>query len=577
MVAARAKRPKTLHPYAWEVLQGREVAGPLVRLACERSYNDHKQHGREAKKRGLVFDVGAAQHINEFFPLLRHSKGRKWARQPFILSPWQEFVNWEVFGWYRLDGTRRFRSVYIEIARKNGKSTYLAGLGLYGLTLDNEPGAEVYTFATKLDQARIIHSEAIRMVKQSPALRSRLTVQKNSISWAGPMSKYEPLGSDSKTLDGLNTHFGLGDEVHAHRDGELYEVIETSQGSRDSPLMFSITTAGSDELSFCYSQRDYASQILRGVFDDDRWFGYIACLDEGDDWRDPKVWKKANPNLGVSVFEDYLEGKVQEATQNARKQNAIRRLHMNEWMRAATRFLDLEEWDACAGDLMPGELERMLVGRECYMGVDLAVTTDIAAVVAIFPPEEPGGLYDVVCRFWVPEDTIPERVARTKLPYDEWHRDGWLLATPGNVTDYEEIEAEIDVLCERYRVREIPFDPWNATATSTALEKKGANVLTIPGTYKNMSPPTKALEMLVKSQRLRHGGHPVLRWMADNLEVKEHDGALRPIKPKNAMSHKKIDGMVALIMALARAQIGEEEEEEAESVYESRGVLTFGQ
>jgi phage terminase large subunit-like protein len=572
----RGRKPRSLHPYAWDVLKGRQVVGELVRLACLRSWNDHRG---EAAERGLYFDAERAEAILAFFPYLSHSKG-EWAGQPFELSPWQEFITWELFGWHRSDGSRRFRAAYLEVAKKNGKTTYLAGLGLYLVSADGEEGAEVYTAATKKDQAGIMHEEAIRMVRRSPDLSRRLQTFRRNISSPLTASKYEPLGADSKTEDGLNVHGALIDELHAHPSGDLYSVIEQSMAARRSPLLVAITTAGTDQTSFCYARREYAVAVLEGLFEDDALFSYIAALDAGDDWRDADTWIKANPNLGVSVKPTFLAEQIEEATRSPRKESAVRRYRLNQWVRATTRWLSLDTWDRCAGDELPAELERRLAGRVAYAGLDLASTSDVAAFVLLFPPAElelgqeeeddAAALWYVIPRFWIPDDDLEGRAIRTRVPYDVWEREGWLTATPGNVTDYRVIRSDIAELGERYEIRSIGFDRWNATETSSELLDEGFAMVEIAQNYPSMSPPMKELERLILSEVIRHGGHPVLRWMAANLEVKEHDGAIRPVKPSHKMSHQKVDGMVALIMALARALARDGATEK--SVYEERGI-----
>jgi phage terminase large subunit-like protein len=542
------------------------VTGKLVRLACERSLRDHRG---AAAERGLHFDAEAAEHVLDFFGFLKHSKG-EWAGREFILEPWQEFIVWEVFGWYRADGSRRFRVVHAEVAKKNGKTTLLAGIALYLLDGDGEPGAEVYSAATKRDQAAIMHEEAIRMVLNSPDLRRQFQVFRRNISRDATASKFEPLSSDFSTLDGLNIHGGLVDELHAHPSGALYEVLETSTGARRSPLIFSITTAGDDQTSFCYARREYAVAVLEELFADDTLFAYISTLDQGDDWREESLWIKANPNLGVSVKVAPLRDQIEMASRSPRQENDIRRFRLNEWTSATTRWLSLDEWDACAGELLPGQIEIEREGAPCYGGLDLASTSDIAAFVLLFPPMEGGDFWDVVCRFWIPGGDLAERVKKTKIPYGDWIRDGWLLSTPGDVTDYRLIRLEIEALSERYQILEIPYDKWNATETSSELQDKGFPMVSHKQGYPDMSPPMKELERLLKCGRLRHGGHPVLRWMASNIECKQFSGAIKPVKPDHKAATKKIDGMVALIMALSRATAPPEEEES--SPYEEHGV-----
>lgn len=566
-----ARKPRHLHRYAWDVLRGRVVTGELVRLACERALRDHEPAGGAA--RGLVWRPDRVDRVLRFFPLLCHWQG-EWAGQPFTLEPWQQFILAELFGWYRADGKRRFHSAHAEVARKNGKTELLAGVGLYMLTADDEAGAQVYTAATKRDQAAIMHESAVRMVRASKPLSRRLQLFKTSILDQRSASTFKPLGADSKTLDGLNAHCALVDELHAHPSGELYSVLETSMGARRNPLIFSITTAGDDVSSFCYSQREYGERVLRGTLDDDSAFFYIASLDDGDDWRDPKLWPKANPNLGVTIRAEELAEKVEQAKEAPHRQNQIRRYRLNQWVRQTTRWLDLAKWDACAGELMPAELERSNEGRIGFGGLDLASTTDVAALAIVFPPDDlDTGTFDVIWRYWIPEDGIVERSKQAKVPFNRWEAEGWILATPGGVTDYADIRSEIIHLGrERYAVKQIAFDPWNATSLSTELSEEGFEMVKVGQNFSGISEAMKQLERLILSGRIRHGGHPVSRWMADNIEARERDGAIRPVKPNSKMSTKKIDGMVALMMALDRAM---RRAPSTSSVYDERGLFVL--
>lgn len=547
------------------MLKRRVVAGELVRAACAR----HRRDLREGKRRGLYFDRAAAEHALNFFRFLRHWKGA-FGGQIFELAPWQAFIVWCLFGWRRADGTRRFRLAYIEIARKNGKTTFGAGIALYCLLADREPGAEVYSAATKKDQARIVFNDAKRMVLQSPPLRRRLNVLKSNLSNELAGSKFEPLGADEDTLDGLNVHCAVVDEIHRHRTAAVWEAITTATGARRQPLVVGITTAGFDRKSLCYELHSHADQVVRGVLADDAFFAFVANPDKRDDWTDPRTWAKGNPNLGISVTLEALAEEVNRAKASPGRQNAIRRLRLNEWTESVSKWLADDAWEACTGERMPAELELAHRGDPLYLGLDLASTTDLAAVVGVFPPEDPkSGTFDVLARFFVPEENVRERVRRDRVPYDDWIRDGWLIATPGNVIDFDFIEEEIKRLGKLYPVREIPFDRWGAVRVSSHLEGEGFRMVQFGQGFASMSGPTKELEALVKAKRLRHGGHPVLRWMASNLVV-ETDAAGN-VKPSKAKSSEKIDGMVALVMALARA-IRREDDDDEDSVYEEQGI-----
>jgi phage terminase large subunit-like protein len=444
------------------------------------------------------------------------------------------------------------------VARKNGKTTLSSALGLYLLDSDGEPGAEVYTAATKRDQARIMHEESVRMVRSSAELSAVIESYRDNLSVVETASKYAPLGADSKTLDGLNIHGALIDELHAHPNGDLYNVLDTATGARRQPIVAAITTAGQEETTFCGEMHDYSQRILDGRVEDEGFLALIYSLDEGDDWRDPAVWEKANPNLGVSVRLDTLESDIARAQSQPGRQNEIRRFRLNQWARRRTRYLELEAWDRCAGELGPRELEERSRGRLAFAGIDLASRIDLAALALVVEPDDPERpVYPCLWRFWIPEESVEEKVRDHGLPYDVWIREGWITATPGEVIDYTWIRQETLKLAGLFRIPEIAYDPWGAQALATDLQNEGLLCVKYAQTFSRMNEPTLALESLTSARRLVHGGHPVARWMAGNLEVKtDPSGAVRPWKPDHKMSHRRIDGMVALIMALGRAFVG---------------------
>lgn len=539
-----------LHPaerYAQDVLSGRIPTSKLQRAAVERHVRDLK----DGHKRGLRFDRAAAEHVLAFIGLLCHSKG-EWAKKSFALEPWQQFFVWVVFGWKRADGTRRFRTVYAEVPRKNGKSTLAAAIGLYLLVADREPGAEIYSAATKRDQARIVHSEAVRMVKASPGLRKRVSTVKDNLHVVSTNSKYEPLASDSNTLDGLNLHGGIVDELHAHKTREVWDLLDTATGARRQPLLFAITTAGSSRQTVCWEQHAYGERILTGQVEDDSFFCWICTIDPEDRWDDPATWRKANPNYGVSVKPEDLERKARKAREMPSAENAFRRLHLNQWTEQETRWISLQLWDANAEEVDPDEID----GEDCWVGLDLASTTDIAAGVALF--RRPAGGFRVRPRLWVPADAIVQREKRDKVPYGAWLRQGLIESTPGKIIDYEAIRAWVNDLDKRANVLEVAIDRWNASHLSTQLEADGHEVILYGQGYSDLSAPTKELERLLLAGLIAHGGHEVLRWMAMNVAVDRdpYDN----IKPSKKRSPEKIDGIVALILALARAMLEPDEE-----------------
>lgn len=547
--------------YIADVLAGQQTACRWVTLAVKR----HQRDLETAQERGLHFDEDAARRVIRFFSFLKHSKG-EWAGSPVTLEPWQQFVFWVVFGWKRADGTRRFRTVYEEVARKNGKSTVAAGVGLYLFDADGEPGAEVYTAATKRDQARITHTEATRMVRASQFLKKRISVYKDNLNVPGTASKFEPLGRDSDSMDGLNIHAAIVDELHAHKTRDLWDVLETATGSRRQPLMYAITTAGYNRQTICYEQHEYTRKVLEQVIEDDSFFGIIFSLDEGDDWEDEANWVKPNPNLGVSVKLDDLRRKALKAKEQPSALNAFLRLHMNVWTQSETKWMDPEKWRSCGA--MVDEAD--LVGCTCYGGLDLSSTIDISAFVLVVAPTEPDGPFRVIPRFWIPEEAMRERSKRDRVPYDAWVREGFITATPGNVIDYAFIIDEILRLADKYGLAEVAFDRWGASKMVQDLQDAGLNVVQFGQGFASMSGPMKEMERLIACRKIAHGNNPVMAWMADNLVAREDPAG--NIKPDKERSIEKIDGMVALIMALDRAI---RHEGTGGSVYEARGVLVL--
>lgn len=443
-------------------------------------------------------------------------------------------------------------------------STIAAGVALYLLFADGEMGAEVFSAAADRDQAAIVFNTAKQMVEMSPELAKRAEVYKNAILVPATGSVYRVLSADAPTKHGLNAHGIIFDELHAQPNRELWDVLTTSIGARRQPLVFAITTAGYDRNSICWEQHEYARQVQEGIIDDPSFLPCIYAADEKDDWRDEVVWHKANPSLGVALSLEYLREEARRAEHVPAYQNTFRRLHLNQWTSQEERWLDMAEWDGCAAPVDAAQLK----GRECYGGLDLASTSDIAAFVLVFPPRDGEGLYQVLPFFWIPRDNMYERSLRDRVPYDAWVREGLIEATPGKVIDFDHIRHRIEQLAQVYHIREIAFDRWGAIQISQALEEAGLTMVQFGQGFASMSPPTKELLRLVLDRRIAHGGHPVLRWMADNLVVKQDPAG--NVKPDKAKSREKIDGMVALIMALDRAL---RREGEKTSIYEERGLL----
>lgn len=562
---ARAVDPVTR--YALDVVDGKTVTGRLARLACERHLKDLEQ-GHE---RGLFFDPDAAQHVLDFFNYLRHSKG-EWAGAVVELEPWQQFRIGSVFGWMREDpetgeAGRRFRTAYNEVARKNGKSTESAGLGLYLLDADGEPGAEVYSAATKRDQARIVWEEAARMVRRSPSLSKRVNVLRSNMHVLETASKFEPLGADSDGMDGLNIHGAIIDELHAHRTREVWDVLETATGARRQPLIWAITTAGFDQTGICYEVRTYSVEVLEGRVQDDTWFAYIATIDESDDPFDESVWIKANPNLGVSVKWDDMRRLAKKAEQLPTALNNFLTKRLNVWTQQETRWIPLDIWDENAGETPAKELEERLKGVTCYGGLDLGSVSDLSAWVMVFPWPDSDDL-DVIARFWCPETRLYDEENRYRYQYQAWAREGWLTATPGRAIDYGFIKQQIIRDATQYGLVDFNVDRlFQAHQLSVELIDEGLTVVGMGQGFVSMAAPMSEFERRLLHGQIHHGNNPVLRWMAGNVAVKQD--AAGNLKPDKATSQGKIDGIVALVMALDRAM---RHEAPSTSVYAERGV-----
>ena len=560
--------------YVQDVISGKQVAGHWIRRACQRHLDDL----RDGHERGLRFDSAAADRVLKFFSVLHHSKGR-WAGQLLKLEPWEQFLLASIFGWKRADGTRRFRTAYLEVARKNGKSLIGAGVALYLLMADREASAEIYSAATKLAQAKIVWIEAARMARKSPMLRKRLKIfgdlnPKSSacnINMPSNGSKFEPLSADSDTSDGLNVSGAIIDEVHAHKNREMWDVLDTATSAREQPLMFGITTAGFDPLSLCGTLNDFTKKILDRIYDDptttDDSFGLIYSLDDGDDWQNEATWIKSNPNLDVSKKRDDLQRKAERARQMPAAQNSFLRLELNIWTQSETKWLPIEAWRKCSNPLFSLEV---LKGRKCYAGLDLSSTIDVTAFVLVFPPLKDGEPYLVLPRFWIPEENMKKRVHDDRVPYDVWQRAGYLVATPGNVIDYDFVFMQVLQDSQLFAIEEIAFDRWGAARVITVLQNMGLTCVEFGQGFASMSPPMKEVERLVLSKQLEHNANPVMTWMADNL-VAAQDAAGN-IKPDKKRSREKIDGMVGMIMGIDRAM---RRVKPLTSVYEERGVRTL--
>jgi phage terminase large subunit-like protein len=519
---------------------------------------------------GCWFHAVAADHVVEFFRrYLRHSKGQ-WAGRAFELLAWEEAALRRLFGWKRRDGTRRFRRGGIWIAKKNGKSTLAAGIELYLLVADHEPGAEVYSAANDRGQAGIIYDEAANMARTSPALRQRLQPvdSRKTIAFPGMAAKLQALSADVPTKEGLNAHGVINDELHARRDRGLWDTLAYAGASRRQPLNLSISTAGlADETSIAWEQYRYATNVIEGGrgrgehgLQDWAFFALIYEADPKDDWTDPATWQKANPSFGVTIDPQTFAEECREAQHEPRKENAFRRYRLNQWVQQQTRWIPLEIWDA--NHVHPVQASA-LPGAVARGGLDLGSVSDLSAWILLFDcPHDPEAL-DVLARFWVPEAALvsaseARRRRAGRRPanpnaqlYQQWVTDGYLETTPGEVTDYDFIEAAIIEDAQRFDLRSLAIDRlFQGQAVSNHLTDEGLTVVAMGQGFLSMGAPMKEFERQWTSRRIHHGQHPILRWMAGNCEVKaDPHGNLKIVKPQ---SHdpRKVDGLVALVMAL---------------------------
>lgn len=508
-----------------------------------------------------------ADYAVNFIECLCHTKGT-WAGKPFKLLSWQEQIIRDLFGVIKPNGYRQFNTAYIEIPKKMGKSELAAAIALLLCCGDGEERAEVYGCAADRQQASIVFEVAADMVRMCPALNKRvkiLTATKR-IVYTPTNSFYQVLSAEAYSKHGFNIHGVVFDELHTQPNRKLFDVMTKGSGdARMQPLYFLITTAGTDTKSICYETHQKAMDILEGRKIDSTFYPVIYGAEEGDDWTDPKVWKKANPSLGITVGMDKVKAACESAKQNPAEENAFRQLRLNQWVKQAIRWMPMEKWDKCAFTVNPDDLE----GRVCYGGLDLSSTTDITAFVLVFPPEDETDKYRILPYFWIPEEQMDLRVRRDHVPYDVWERQGFLQTTEGNVVHYGYIEKFIENLGEKYNIREIAFDRWGAVQMVQNLEGMGFTVVPFGQGFKDMSPPTKELMKLVLEERIAHGGHPILRWMMDNIFIRTDPAG--NIKADKEKSTEKIDGAIATIMGLDRAiRCGNVS---TESVYDGRGIL----
>jgi len=538
--------------YIDDVIEGKIAACKQVIRACERQKQDLAKNDFS-----YVFDETRASHVCKFIELLPHIEG-EWEGKPLILDPWQIFILTTVFGWVDENDKRRFKTAYIEVPRKNGKSALSSGVALYCLVADGESGAQVYSAATTRDQAKVVFNVAAQMVNKSPGLRKRFGAEvagkkfPHTIFCSPTNSSFKPLARDQGgNLDGLNVHCGVIDELHGHKTREVFDVIESATGARSQPLLWIITTAGFNRAGICYEQRAYVIKLLSGVHEDDEYFGIIYTIDEEDDWTDPEVWEKANPNWGVSVNPGDVHRLARKAIELPSATNNFLTKRLNVWVNADSAWMDMRRWDGQADHNLKIE---DFIGVPCWFGLDLASKTDIAALVILFKKKIDNVVhYYLFGKYWLPEETVEKS---ENSQYSGWVRQGLITETDGAIIDYDVIEEEIKETGKLLDVEECCYDPYQATQISTHLSDEGIEMVEVGASVKNFSEPMKELEALTLAGRLHHNGCPVMTWMISNVVC--HRDAKDNIYPRKEFEQNKIDGPVAAIMALNRAMFAEE-------------------
>ncbi len=507
---------------------------------------------------GCWFSAEDADFAVDFFGLLKHSKG-KWRGKPFELLEWQREIIERLFGWKDMEGWRRYQTAYIEVAKKNGKSTLAAGIELLLLVGDGEGAPEVYCAAVDTKQAAIVYNEAARMVKGSPELREVLTITRSTktITYEDEDGVLQVLSADVESHEGLNISGAVIDELHVHKRRTLVDTLRYGGASRDQPLFVIITTAGEyDETSIGWEYHEYARQVAEGTIEDPAFLSAIFAAAKDDDIEDPKTWAKANPSLGQTLKVSEFQKAVREALNAPSKLPAFRRYRLNVWVQAAEGWVNMDAWARCRGDF---DLEA-LAGRPCWGGLDLSSTQDTTAFALNFPPleSEEDQVHRALVWFWLPRERIEEATREHRAPYGLWFQDGWLEGTEGNVIDYRVVRARINEIGAHVEVKEICYDPYWATEIVQNLQDDGFEMLEHRGGDVSMNPPMVTMEKSILSGRIRHNGNPVLNWQMGNLVARY--GATGLMKPDKSVRRRKIDGPVALIMAHGRAVVPETEE-----------------
>lgn len=524
------------YTYALDVTEGRETAGELARLACRRFLSD-------LERSDLEFRREKAERGVKFFRMLRHFKGAASGRA-FVLERWQEFIVANLLGWYRKEsGYRRYTSAYVEVSRKNGKTALMAGLSLYFLLADGEDGAEVDLAANSREQAKIAFEFCQKYARGLDPKGRDLEVLRNTIRMDSTDGSIKVFATDTTKLDWFNASVGLIDEYHSAKTSAVRDVVKSSMGMRENPMLLTITSAGFDRTLPCYRLRSVCTEILQGLKEDDSMFAMIFALDEGDDWRDPKVWRKANPNLGVTVLEKYLHEQVNSAVNNPQEEVGVRTKNLGEWLTTSSVWIPERIVEKATG---PVNFEDF---SEAWVGVDLASNYDMTALSFLMTKKDEDGekIFFFKTIYYLPEEALQTGAARDK--YAQWKREGHLTVTPGNATDYQYITNDLVCFNSYLEFRGIFYDPWNAVSWATQCTDMGLPLEQFGQSLGNFNKPTKEFERLIAAGKVRIDNNPITRWMLGNVALKsDHNGNCKPTK--GAGKDRKIDGVIAMLEAL---------------------------
>jgi phage terminase large subunit-like protein len=537
--------------YADDVATGKVVACRWVQLACKRALSDWE--AAAAGTSAFFFDERQAARVCAIIESFPHVKG-EWARnnQRIRLEPWQCFILANIFGWKRKDTSkRRFVTVYLEVARKNAKSTLASGIGVYLLACDNEPGAVIVSAATTRDQARLCFADAQQLMRKEPGFCRHFGVQvrANAITCERTGSTFKPLSAEGSHQDGLNIHGALIDEVHAMKDRRIYDVIETGTGARQQPLLFAISTAGFNQHGIGYELRGYLTKVLDNAVADESFFGLIYTLDEGDNWQDERVWSKPNPNLGVSVYLDDLRRQALKASQTPSAQMNYLTKRMNMWVNANSAWIDTRLWQAAAVPRTWAQAAAVLAGEACYIGIDLATKSDLLALCLWFPPAGARTKHTLVFRFWVPEFALQQEDNGTLA---DFARRGAIEVHRGKVADFEMLADDLEDIGRTFNVLEMAADPWQLPPLLSILNRRSFEIPIEPTrqVVATMSPAMKETANWLLADEIEHDGNPAMTWQISNVVC--HYDAKENIYPRKAHKANKIDGCVAMFLAADR-------------------------